>query len=117
MGSGRSFIVGVGSNYPLRPQHRQASCPQDPSILCNVDAALLNPEANPFVLSGALVAGPDDKDRYFDSRVGSQSKVGVHYNVPLLGTLSGLITRNVEQRQCQKEQGWYQNVFLDFGPR
>jgi hypothetical protein len=117
MGSGRSYVVGLGSNYPLRPQHRQASCPADPAVACTVDEALLNAEPNPWVLTGALVAGPDDKDRYFDSRVGSQGKVGVHFNVPLLGTLSGLISRDVEQRQCQKEQGWYQNVFLDFGPR
>jgi hypothetical protein len=65
-----SFVVGFGSNYPLRPHHQASSCPQPPEP-CN-RTALLSPKPNPKVLFGALVGGPTDAtDFYEDNREGS----------------------------------------------
>jgi hypothetical protein len=113
---GRSYVVGLGRSPPRRPQHRQASCPISGDT-CNIRSALLADQANPSVIKGALVAGPDSEDGYVDTRIGLQGRVGVHYNVPLMGAMAGLLQMDVRQGQCQSERGWYQTIFLDFAPR
>ena len=60
---GRSYVVGMGNNPPQQPHHRSSSCPAVPQG-CNGGA----PGANPFILYGALVGGPDEWDNYVDDR-------------------------------------------------
>ena len=48
-----------------RPHHRASSCPPVPQDCGNGQN---NPGANPFVLYGALVGGPDANDNYVDDR-------------------------------------------------
>ena len=55
---GRSFIVGIGSNYPLRPHHRNAYGHD----LGDFDDATDFAADPKFLLRGALVGGPTKGD-------------------------------------------------------
>lgn len=57
----------MGSNPPQRPHHRSSSCDLDPATPCDYGVLRL-PRANPAVLRGALVGGPDKRDQYLDDR-------------------------------------------------
>eukprot|EP00879_Flechtneria_rotunda_P017244 GHRR01018065.1.p1 GENE.GHRR01018065.1~~GHRR01018065.1.p1 ORF type:complete len:201 (+),score=85.99 GHRR01018065.1:104-706(+) len=73
-----SYLVGHGSKYPLRPQHRLASCSTASSgggssgsgnrTACDIVSGLLLQGPNPHILHGALVAGPAVDDSYADDR-------------------------------------------------
>lgn len=115
IGRGRSFVVGVGSNPPIRPQSRQASCPPS-GTKCTVANALVSTDPNPFVVKGAVVAGPDGSDGYKDDRASDQSRVSVAYNVPFMGTIAGLLQHGVKPSLCQKEHGLFQSTFLSATP-
>ncbi|CAF4039001.1 unnamed protein product, partial [Adineta steineri] len=77
--SGRSYVVGVGQNYPKKPRDRGSSCPALPAT-CN-ERAYLNPNANPYLLVGALVSGPSFSDYFYDDRMESKTnQVSVENN-------------------------------------
>ena len=65
--TGRSYVVGFGENPPLRPHHRASSCPSPITSPCG-DNEKNSPNANPQILYGALVGGPDGQDNYNDAR-------------------------------------------------
>jgi hypothetical protein len=114
-GKGRSFIVGLGSNPPAKPQHRQASCSSG-FTRCSVSNSLAPADPNPYVITGAVVAGPDGADTYADDRSSEQSRVSVAYNVPFMGTVAGLLQHAVSPANCQKEHGLFQDIFLTATP-
>ena len=64
--TGRSYVVGFGENPPVNPHHRASSCPDMPAP-CG-DNEKNSPNANPQILYGALVGGPDQSDDYNDDR-------------------------------------------------
>lgn len=116
MGVTHSLVVGMGKNAPTRPQHRQASCPANPLQKCTVDNALLSPNANPNVIKGAVVAGPDGADWYADDRTSDQSRVSVTYNVPFMAAVAGLLHNDINPTQCRQGQGLFQSTFYPFTP-
>lgn len=71
---GMSYFVGHGSNFPQRVHHRGASIESYGEnkgfIGCTqgYDNWYGRAEPNPNILSGALVGGPDIKDRFKDER-------------------------------------------------
>ncbi|KAK7320357.1 hypothetical protein VNO77_29765 [Canavalia gladiata] len=71
---GMSYLVGFGSNFPQRVHHRGASIESYRGnkgfIGCTqgYDNWYGRSEPNPNVLVGALVGGPDIKDRFKDDR-------------------------------------------------
>ena len=89
--TGRSFVVGVGTNYPKRPHHRSASCPNQPAA-CGWDQFYTSAN-NPQTLTGALVGGPPNGDgTYVDLRTDYISnEVAVDYNAGYTGALAGFI--------------------------
>ncbi|KAL4535098.1 hypothetical protein Ndes2526B_g06009 [Nannochloris sp. 'desiccata'] len=90
--SGRSFVVGYGTNPPVRPHHRAASCPSPTSSTC--DWNNYNSDGpNPQVIKGALVGGPGGPgDEYIDSRQDYRSnEVAVDFNAGFTGALAGLL--------------------------
>ncbi|EFN57879.1 hypothetical protein CHLNCDRAFT_8109, partial [Chlorella variabilis] len=118
--AGRSYVVGWGTNPPLRCHHRGASCPDRPAP-CGWDA-FNNPGPNPQarppapclawhhsplptlsclialallqVLKGALVAGPKGPgdDSYQDVRPDYVgNEVAIDYNAGFTGALAGLL--------------------------
>ncbi|UJR11738.1 hypothetical protein I4U23_015919 [Adineta vaga] len=82
--SGRSYVVGIGQNYPQRPRDRGSSCAARPPI-CTREI-LRNPDPNPYLLVGALVDGPDEKDVFEDDRTNA--------NVPIQLVLRTMLVFN-----------------------
>jgi len=105
VGSNLGYLVGFGPRYPTQPQHRQASCPPwtkgTSPPACTVSLGLLSDTSDPSVIAGGLVAGPGAGDEYIDARLSPGSRVGVHYNVALMGALAGLVHNEVQPGSCQ----------------
>ncbi|KAF4527175.1 hypothetical protein B566_EDAN006100 [Ephemera danica] len=87
--SGRSFMVGFGKDFPLRPNHIGSLCPPPPATC---DRALFESDVvNAHVLQGALVFGPDESGHYEDSRRGVHNNVDVVGNSGLSAALAALV--------------------------
>ncbi|KAI8767218.1 FMRFamide [Biomphalaria glabrata] len=85
-----SFEIGYGSKYPTQPHHRGASCPNRPAP-CGWDQ-FNSHSANPQVLQGALVGGPDENDNYTDLRNDFvHNEVATDYNSGFQGALAGIL--------------------------
>eukprot|EP00878_Enallax_costatus_P034087 GHUV01037707.1.p1 GENE.GHUV01037707.1~~GHUV01037707.1.p1 ORF type:complete len:156 (+),score=21.77 GHUV01037707.1:286-753(+) len=85
--TGRSFVVGYGTNPPQRPHHRGSSCPPlgTPCSWDNYNS----PAPNPNTLYGAMVGGPDGTDAYADNRNDYISnEVATDYNAGFTGALA-----------------------------
>ena len=54
---GRSYVIGIGDNFPTQPFHRASSCPDLPDP-CNWENKVAG-SPNPQILTGALVSGPN----------------------------------------------------------
>lgn len=91
-----SYMVGYGARYPLRIHHRGASLPSKAShpgkIQCHDGFTFLNTHSpNPNVHVGAIVGGPDARDRFPDLRTDyEQSEPATYVNAPLVGSLAYL---------------------------
>ncbi|CAG5108667.1 Oidioi.mRNA.OKI2018_I69.chr1.g3900.t2.cds [Oikopleura dioica] len=96
--SGRSYVVGFGVNPPQRAYHRGSSCPDVPKS-CSWEQ-MKSTRANPQVLFGALVAGPDRLDNYEDRRDRRFNDVGVDHTAGLLTAVAGL------KQDSQKARGF-----------
>jgi len=86
--SGRSLVVGVGSDPPKRTQDRGAACPAPPAV-CNRVTGLLSPDPDTHILKGALVQGAGLSDNYLDIRNNDAARVGIENNVGFTGALAG----------------------------
>ncbi|XP_059490263.1 endoglucanase E-4-like [Neocloeon triangulifer] len=87
--SGRSFIVGYGKNSPKQAHHAASSCPEKPAP-CGWEA-FHRSAANPQVLNGALVSGPDENDYYKDNREEYvYNEVTLDYNAGFQSAVAGL---------------------------
>jgi len=86
--TGRSFVVGYGRNPPQRAYHRGSSCPDVPTPCTWQDAQ--STKANPQVLFGAMVSGPDRLDRYEDSRSEKFNDVALDYTAAIMTAVAGL---------------------------
>ena len=88
--SGRSFVVGYGSNPPTHPHHVSSSCPVDIKKTCDW-GSFNNPAPNPSILWGALVGGPGQDDSYIDDRADYvKNEVSTDYNAGFQSALAGL---------------------------
>ncbi|XP_074318876.1 endoglucanase 12-like [Silene latifolia] len=70
-----SYVVGYGNKYPNRVHHRAASIPSDGKrYTCKGGYKWKDSrQANPNIIVGAMVGGPDRLDRYQDDRADSGS--------------------------------------------
>nr|CAD1821123.1 unnamed protein product [Ananas comosus var. bracteatus] len=92
-----SYLVGYGPNYPTHAHHRGASIPSIftlPSTVGCVDGFenwYDNPKADPNVILGALVGGPDANDAFSDDRKNYQhTEPTLASNAPLVGVFAKL---------------------------
>ncbi|KAJ4917540.1 Endoglucanase 5 [Raphanus sativus] len=92
-----SYLVGYGPKYPLRVHHRGASIPsifvQRSSVSCvqGFDSWYRRSQADPNVIHGALVGGPDQNDNYSDDRANyEQSEPTLSGTAPLVGLFAKL---------------------------
>ncbi|CAL4950203.1 unnamed protein product [Urochloa decumbens] len=93
---GMSYMVGYGPRYPRRIHHRASSLPSVAAhpgrIGCSQGfTALYAGGANPNVLVGAVVGGPDLQDKFPDQRNDHEhSEPATYINAPLVGALAYL---------------------------
>ncbi|KAK1398837.1 Protein kinase domain-containing protein [Heracleum sosnowskyi] len=91
-----SCMVGYGPRYPQRIHHRGSSLPSIAShpskIQCTAGFSVMKSQSpNPNILIGAVVGGPDGKDRFPDQRSDYfQSEPATYINAPLVGSLAYL---------------------------
>ncbi|XP_047327449.1 endoglucanase 1-like [Impatiens glandulifera] len=91
-----SYMVGYGPKYPVRVHHRASSIPSMSShpekIPCSSGFGFFNTQsANPNVLVGAIVGGPDQNDGFPDQRSDYlHSEPATYINAPLVGSLAYL---------------------------
>lgn len=74
--TGRSYMVGFGSNPPTQPHHRAASVPTllpNATVNCGLSFVDWGHKEGPNVheLTGAIVGGPDENDYFEDKRMSS----------------------------------------------
>merc|ERR1712136_394811 len=94
-----SYVVGIGRNPPQRPHHRSSSCPSWNGLPVDkcTRQALDSTSANPHVLFGALVGGPDKNGDYADDRKDYISnEVAMDYNAGFQAAVAGLEFFNIE---------------------
>lgn len=113
---GRSYVIGVGNNYPVRIHHRSrwvkefcklyselrlsgtfiklqqnrifSNCRPFPA-LCN-RKTFYTPQPNFYILQGAVVGGPDKTEQYSDNRiVYEQTEVACDYNAGFQSAVAG----------------------------
>lgn len=118
LGSGaheRSHVVGVGKNPPQYIQHRASSCPgagnaSSATPPCNWLSGFYPPKPNPGLdlIRGALVAGPDNKDRLSEVRGAEDMRVAVHWNAGFMATLAALSATDTGVRSCESFHGVFQ---------
>ncbi|CAI0443963.1 unnamed protein product [Linum tenue] len=92
-----SYVVGYGQQYPIRVHHRGASIASifllRSTVECvqGFDSWYRRPEANPNVVYGALVGGPDQNDNFNDQRSNyEQTEPTLCASAPLVGLFSKL---------------------------
>ncbi|XP_026423247.1 endoglucanase 25-like [Papaver somniferum] len=70
-----SYVVGYGSRFPTHVHHRGASIPNDgASYGCTEGFKWRDTSSpNPHNITGAMVGGPDNLDRYRDIRARKDS--------------------------------------------
>ncbi|XVF01790.1 hypothetical protein REPUB_Repub04eG0119700 [Reevesia pubescens] len=92
-----SYLVGYGPKYPIHVHHRSASIasisvhPSTVSCVQGFEAWYHRREADPNVLYGALVGGPDQNDNFNDDRSNyGQTEPTLSGSAPLVGLFSKL---------------------------
>ncbi|KAK1382259.1 Endoglucanase [Heracleum sosnowskyi] len=90
----RSYMVGFGNNFPRNIHHRGSSIPsvhaKPDHIGCNDGFQYLHTtKANPNILEGAIVGGPDNNDNFSDNRDNyQQTEPATYINAPFVGALA-----------------------------
>ncbi len=80
-----SYVVGMGNKWSQHPHHRAAQGGQGYANNANTTPAK-------YVLLGALIGGPDVKDRFIDSVVEYQyTEVALDYNAGFVGALAAVV--------------------------
>ncbi|XVF44543.1 hypothetical protein PTKIN_Ptkin02bG0133000 [Pterospermum kingtungense] len=92
-----SYLVGYGPKYPIHVHHRGASIasitvlPSLVSCVQGFETWYHRPEADPNVIYGALVGGPDQNDNFNDDRSNyEQTEPTLSGTAPLVGLFSKL---------------------------
>ncbi|KAJ3688114.1 hypothetical protein LUZ61_017278 [Rhynchospora tenuis] len=90
-----SYMVGVGSSYPLQVHHRGASIvsikKDSSTVTCQggFSAWFYKDAPNPNAIDGAIVGGPDANDQYSDTRTNYQQAEAATVNTaPFVGVLA-----------------------------
>lgn len=95
--TGRSFVVGMGHNFPKAPHTRDGFCAIDmDKVDCNYDRWFQDSD-NPQTVVGAIVAGPNLKDEYADSRENYQSsEIAIDFQTGFVSVLTAALTMPTE---------------------
>ncbi|KAI9286074.1 Six-hairpin glycosidase-like protein [Umbelopsis sp. AD052] len=115
---GYSFMVGMGSQYPLRVNHISSYNPYDESPLYNQSLTDIENDFlsgltnNRRIAYGAIVSGPDKSDHYQDDhQLYQYSEATQDSSAGIIGLLAGLIdmygSSNFKSfSDCTLDLGW-----------
>jgi hypothetical protein len=111
-----SYIVGFGNSgfhRPTRVPDRESSCPVDQNEPCNFQNAYFPGLPNPQLglVTGAVVAGPNFDDSFWDDRTSNNTRIGADYQTSFLAAMSGVLDLGVDVKTCGQLQGVYMDVF------
>ena len=106
------YVVGSNPNSPRNPHSAMASGGDD---IGNINTS---PPQMTYVLYGAVIGGPDKKDRYFDLRDDwPQTEVALDYNAPMLSLVARQAMVNTDDPFFTRlEEGAYEAVRPDGTP-
>jgi endoglucanase len=108
------YVVGFGRDWPKRPYHKGASCPDlsTSSTVCDWDTGYASPAPNYHILLGAMVNGPGLAGGYTDSRARENwgSRVGLLNNAGFVGAVAGLAAGHVSEAKCYQGYGIIQEA-------
>lgn len=91
--TGRSFVVGVGKNYPKAPHTRDGFCAIDMDEDDCDWGRWSQKSRNPQVVVGAMVAGPNLKDAYEDTRQNYwSSEIAIDFQAGFVSVLTAALT-------------------------
>jgi Glycosyl hydrolase family 9 len=91
--SGRSFVVGLGERFPLAPHSREGFCAMDMDPKdCSYNLWFQEDAANPQIVVGAIVAGPNTEDQYQDSRSDRSSAIAIDFQSSFVSALTAAVT-------------------------
>ncbi|XP_042376935.1 endoglucanase 16-like [Zingiber officinale] len=103
--AGMSYLVGHGQSFPAMVHHRAASSASQREAKAFVGCAQGYDEwyarrgANPHILVGAVVGGPDERDAFADGRENYMQTEACTYNTaPLVGVFARLSRLEGDQR-------------------
>jgi hypothetical protein len=103
-------MVGYGRLFPRRVHHRAASIVSHRAdgwfIGCvqGYDHWYRRPGANPIVVIGAIVGGPDHCDRFMDRRANYEQTEACTYNTaPMVGVFVHLHSEMAAERKLRKQ--------------
>lgn len=92
-----SYLVGYGPKYPIHVHHRGSSIASIFSLHSRVECVdgfetwYHRSEANPNIIYGGLVGGPDKNDNFIDDRSNyEQTEPTISGSAPLIGLFSKL---------------------------
>ncbi|KAK4493384.1 hypothetical protein RD792_017718, partial [Penstemon davidsonii] len=92
-----SYVIGYGNNYPAHVHHRGSSIASisvlQSAVGCvqGFETWYKRSQANPNVIYGALVGGPNDKDEFSDDRSNyEQTEPTLSGTAPLIGLFARL---------------------------
>ncbi|KAL3835026.1 hypothetical protein ACJIZ3_009762 [Penstemon smallii] len=92
-----SYVIGYGNNYPAHIHHRGSSIASisvlQSAVGCvqGFETWYKRSQANPNVIYGALVGGPNDKDEFSDDRFNyEQTEPTLSGTAPLIGLFARL---------------------------
>jgi hypothetical protein len=98
--NGRSWVVGFGHNYPLRPYHKSSYNSyliyplRTENVTIQRNDFMYSLEPNRFILYGALVGSPFINDSFVDTRQDYEyTEVTQDYNAAFTGAIAALVNR------------------------
>ncbi|RLN05498.1 hypothetical protein C2845_PM13G12990 [Panicum miliaceum] len=104
--AGMSYMVGYGRRFPRRVHHRAASIVSHRAdgrfVGCvqGYDRWFRRPGSNPNVVVGAIVGGPDHRDRFSDRRSNYEQTEACTYNTaPMVGVFAHLHSEGARERK------------------
>ncbi|CAL4998829.1 unnamed protein product [Urochloa decumbens] len=107
--AGTSYMVGYGRRFPRRVHHRAASIVSHRAdgrfVGCvqGYDRWFRRPAANPNVVVGAIVGGPDHRDRFSDRRSNYMQTEACTYNTaPMVGVFAHLHSQRAAAAERKK---------------
>ncbi|TXG56902.1 hypothetical protein EZV62_018215 [Acer yangbiense] len=117
-----SYIIGYGQKYPIHVHHRGSSIASVFTLHSTVGCVqgfetwYRRPQANPNILYGGLVGGPDQNDNFYDDRSNyEQTEPTLAGGAPLVGLFSKLHSLSKSKGQYPKESSVpYQTTLMSY---